>query len=108
MQGYPGAKKFLALGKPEERAAEIVGGMKGKLHVWEEVIPSGVSGLLCRYVVCRGLKSGIDDVREYLFMVNIKLNQLRNSDMDVNLVVPLEVIKGDHEFYDYMVQSNER
>ncbi|XP_039385955.1 cap-specific mRNA (nucleoside-2'-O-)-methyltransferase 1 [Mauremys reevesii] len=60
-----------------------------------------------RYVVCRGLKSGIDDVREYLFMVNIKLNQLRNSDLDVNLVVPLEVIKGDHEFYDYMVRSNE-
>nr|XP_025042133.1 cap-specific mRNA (nucleoside-2'-O-)-methyltransferase 1 isoform X1 [Pelodiscus sinensis] len=60
-----------------------------------------------RYVVCRGLKSGIDDVREYLFMVNIKLNQLRNSDLDVNLVVPMEVIKGDHEFYDFMVQSNE-
>ncbi|XP_074845890.1 cap-specific mRNA (nucleoside-2'-O-)-methyltransferase 1 isoform X1 [Carettochelys insculpta] len=61
-----------------------------------------------RYVVCRGLKSGIDDVREYLFMVNMKLNQLRSSDQDVNLVVPVEVIKGDHEFYDYMVQSNER
>ncbi|KAL8185643.1 UNVERIFIED_CONTAM: Cap-specific mRNA (nucleoside-2'-O-)-methyltransferase 1, partial [Gekko kuhli] len=60
-----------------------------------------------RYVVCRGLKSGIDEVKDYLFSVNLKLNQLRNSDQDVNLVVPLEVIKGDHEFYDYMVQSNE-
>ncbi|XP_054833969.1 cap-specific mRNA (nucleoside-2'-O-)-methyltransferase 1 [Eublepharis macularius] len=61
-----------------------------------------------RYVVCRGLKSGIDEVKDYLFVVNMKLNQLRNSDQDVNLVVPLEVIKGDHEFYDYVVQSNER
>ncbi|XP_038617216.1 cap-specific mRNA (nucleoside-2'-O-)-methyltransferase 1 [Tachyglossus aculeatus] len=60
-----------------------------------------------RYVVCKSLKSGIDDVREYLFMVNIKLNQLRGTDLDVNLVVPLEVIKGDHEFNDYMIRSNE-
>ncbi|KAK2113877.1 Cap-specific mRNA (nucleoside-2'-O-)-methyltransferase 1 [Saguinus oedipus] len=56
-----------------------------------------------RYVVCKGLKVGIDDVRDYLFAVNIKLNQLRNTDSDVNLVVPLEVIKGDHEFTDYMI-----
>lgn len=61
-----------------------------------------------RYVVCKGLKVGIDDVREYLFSVNIKLNQLRNTDSDVNLVVPLDVIKGDHEFTDYMIRSNER
>lgn len=61
-----------------------------------------------RYVVCKGLKVGIDDVRDYLFSVNIKLNQLRNTDSDVNLVVPLDVIKGDHEFTDYMIRSNER
>ncbi|XP_063161020.1 cap-specific mRNA (nucleoside-2'-O-)-methyltransferase 1 isoform X2 [Candoia aspera] len=61
-----------------------------------------------RYVICRGLKSGIDEVREYLFTVNIKLNQLRNSDQDVNLVVPLEVMRGDHDFSDYMIRSNKR
>ncbi|XP_028580218.2 cap-specific mRNA (nucleoside-2'-O-)-methyltransferase 1 [Podarcis muralis] len=61
-----------------------------------------------RYVVCRGLKSGIDDVRDYLFSVNIKLNQLRHTDQDVNLVVPLEVINGDHDFHDYIIRSNER
>lgn len=41
-------------------------------------------------------------------MVNIRLNQLRNSDVDVNLVVPLNVIKDDQDFYDYIVQSNEK
>ncbi|XP_013799295.1 cap-specific mRNA (nucleoside-2'-O-)-methyltransferase 1 [Apteryx mantelli] len=60
-----------------------------------------------RYVICKGLKLGIDDVRDYLFMVNIRLNQLRNSDVDVNLVVPVNVIKGDQDFYDYIVHSNE-
>ncbi|ELW66103.1 Cap-specific mRNA (nucleoside-2'-O-)-methyltransferase 1 [Tupaia chinensis] len=44
-----------------------------------------------RYVVCKGLKVGVDDVREYLFSVNMKLNQLRNTDSDVSLVVPLEI-----------------
>ncbi|XP_063774937.1 cap-specific mRNA (nucleoside-2'-O-)-methyltransferase 1 [Pseudophryne corroboree] len=60
-----------------------------------------------RYVVCRGLKAGIEDVRNYLFTVNLRLNQLRNSDQDVNLVVPLEVLRGDRQFYEYMVRSNE-
>ncbi|XP_075060543.1 cap-specific mRNA (nucleoside-2'-O-)-methyltransferase 1 [Mixophyes fleayi] len=60
-----------------------------------------------RYVVCRGLKAGIEDVRNYLFTVNLRLNVLRNSDQDVNLLVPLEVLRGDRPFYDYMVRSNE-
>ncbi|KAM6182455.1 cap-specific mRNA (nucleoside-2'-O-)-methyltransferase 1 [Erethizon dorsatum] len=60
-----------------------------------------------RYVVCKGLKVGTDDVREYLFSVNMKINQLRNTDSDVNLVVPLKVIKEDPEFTDYMIRSNE-
>uniref|UniRef100_A0A670YDG3 Cap-specific mRNA (nucleoside-2'-O-)-methyltransferase 1 n=1 Tax=Pseudonaja textilis TaxID=8673 RepID=A0A670YDG3_PSETE len=58
-----------------------------------------------RYVVCRGLKAGIEEVRDYLFTVNIKINQLRNSDQDVNLVVPLEVIRDDHDFYHYMIHQ---
>ncbi|KAM4040522.1 LOW QUALITY PROTEIN: cap-specific mRNA (nucleoside-2'-O-)-methyltransferase 1 [Anomaloglossus baeobatrachus] len=60
-----------------------------------------------RYVVCRGLKVGSEDVRNYLFTVNLRLNQLRNSEQDVTLVVPLEVLRGDRQFYDYMVRSNE-
>lgn len=74
----------------------------------EELSPCDLSALLFRYVICKGLKLGIDDVRDYLFMVNIRLNQLRNSDVDVNLVVPLNVIKGDQDFCDYIVQSNEK
>ncbi|XP_066558976.1 cap-specific mRNA (nucleoside-2'-O-)-methyltransferase 1 isoform X2 [Amia ocellicauda] len=60
-----------------------------------------------RYLVCRGLKPGSDPVREYLFSVNLKLNQLRNSNSDVNEVVPLEIMKGDSDFYQHMVRSNE-
>lgn len=60
-----------------------------------------------RYIVCRGLKPGSDAVREYMFKVNLKLNQLRNSDTDVTDVVPLHIIKDDTDFYQFMVNSNE-
>lgn len=88
--------------------------------VWEALLIMGVwqkswlcersdlSALLRRYVVCKGLKSGIEDVRDYLFRVNIRLNQLRNSDVDVNLIVPLNVIKDNQDFCNYIVQSNEK
>uniref|UniRef100_A0A4W3GG26 Cap-specific mRNA (nucleoside-2'-O-)-methyltransferase 1 n=1 Tax=Callorhinchus milii TaxID=7868 RepID=A0A4W3GG26_CALMI len=61
-----------------------------------------------RYVVCRGLKPGIDAVRDYLFTVNQKLNQLKDTDQDVNMVVPLHVLKGNIDFYTNIVKSNER
>ncbi|KAM4633422.1 cap-specific mRNA (nucleoside-2'-O-)-methyltransferase 1 isoform 1-T3 [Polymixia lowei] len=61
-----------------------------------------------RYIVCRGLKPGSDAVREYMFKVNLKLNQLRNSETDVMEVVPLSLIKEDTDFYQYMVNSNEK
>ncbi|KAM9445248.1 cap-specific mRNA (nucleoside-2'-O-)-methyltransferase 1 [Clarias gariepinus] len=60
-----------------------------------------------RYVVCKSLKPGSDAVRDYLFKVNLKLNHLRNSDSDVTEVVPLHIIKGDTDFYQYMMDSNE-
>ncbi|XP_072350985.1 cap-specific mRNA (nucleoside-2'-O-)-methyltransferase 1-like, partial [Scyliorhinus torazame] len=61
-----------------------------------------------RYVVCRGMRTGTEPVREYLFSVNLKLNILNNSEQDVNYVVPLDIIKSDDLFYKYMLQSNER
>ncbi|KAL7865054.1 hypothetical protein AOLI_G00164740 [Acnodon oligacanthus] len=60
-----------------------------------------------RYVVCRSLKPGSDAVRDYLFNVNLKLNHLRHSERDVTDVVPLYIIKGDTDFYQYMIKSNE-
>ncbi|XP_035534581.1 cap-specific mRNA (nucleoside-2'-O-)-methyltransferase 1 [Morone saxatilis] len=60
-----------------------------------------------RYIVCRGLKPGSDAVREYMFRVNLKLNQLRNTDTDVTDVVPQRIIKEDTDFYQFMVNSNE-
>lgn len=62
----------------------------------------------CRYVVCKGLKPGTDAVREYMFTINLKLNQFRHTDRDVTEVVPLDIIKGDTDFFQFMINSNER
>ncbi|XP_019624485.1 PREDICTED: LOW QUALITY PROTEIN: cap-specific mRNA (nucleoside-2'-O-)-methyltransferase 1-like [Branchiostoma belcheri] len=61
-----------------------------------------------RYVVCKGLKPGYEVVEEYLFKVNIQMNRLKNTDVDVNEVVPLDIIKKDSQFFQYMVSSNEK
>uniref|UniRef100_A0A8C1X3M5 Cap-specific mRNA (nucleoside-2'-O-)-methyltransferase 1 n=1 Tax=Cyprinus carpio TaxID=7962 RepID=A0A8C1X3M5_CYPCA len=61
-----------------------------------------------RYVVCKSLKPGTDAVREYMFTINLKLNHFRHSDRDVTEVVPLEIIKGDTDFFQFMINSNER
>lgn len=61
----------------------------------------------CRYIVCRGLKPGSDAVREYMFRINLKLNQLKDTERDVTDVVPLSIIKEDTDFYQFMVNSNE-
>uniref|UniRef100_A0A8C1H4W8 Cap-specific mRNA (nucleoside-2'-O-)-methyltransferase 1 n=1 Tax=Cyprinus carpio carpio TaxID=630221 RepID=A0A8C1H4W8_CYPCA len=60
-----------------------------------------------RYVVCKSLKPGTDAVREYMFTINLKLNHFRHSDRDVTEVVPLEIIKGDTDFFQFMINSNE-
>ncbi|KAM6954069.1 cap-specific mRNA (nucleoside-2'-O-)-methyltransferase 1 [Aplochiton taeniatus] len=60
-----------------------------------------------RYVVCRGLKPGSEAVRDYMFTVNLKLNQLKDTEQDVTEVVPLDLMKADTEFYQHMVNGNE-
>ncbi|MGH0124009.1 UNVERIFIED_CONTAM: hypothetical protein FKN15_045676, partial [Acipenser sinensis] len=53
--------------------------------------------LLCQFL------TGLSVIRT----VNLKLNHLKNTEKDVNLVVPLDILKGDSEFYEYMIRSNE-
>ncbi|XP_043927779.1 cap-specific mRNA (nucleoside-2'-O-)-methyltransferase 1-like [Protopterus annectens] len=60
-----------------------------------------------RYIICRGLKPGIESDRDYLFSVNIKLNQLKKSKQDVNKVVSMSVMKEDTNFLNSMMSSNE-
>ncbi|KAK7072367.1 Cap-specific mRNA (nucleoside-2'-O-)-methyltransferase 1 [Halocaridina rubra] len=59
-----------------------------------------------RYLVCKWKRDNIEDVYEYLFEVNKRLEGLHSS-MDVTELVPLDVLKEDRKFYEYMVNSND-
>lgn len=47
-------------------------------------------------------------IKNYLTEINNKLDELAGTDRDVVSVVPLDQLKKDLEFFDYVVKSNER
>lgn len=65
-----------------------------------------------RYIVCQGARETVKDlVHDYLFEVNETLNEtfrVDEIDDDVVSLVPLEIMKQDEAFFDYIYQSNER
>lgn len=59
-----------------------------------------------RYIICKWKREGTDDVYKYLFEMNERLIGLRSTSMDVTELVPMEHLKADKEFYDYICTSN--
>lgn len=59
-----------------------------------------------RYLVCKWKKSNTDAIRQYLFDVNVNLYENANTDSDIRELVPLDVIKGDQQFFNYVYDSN--
>lgn len=60
-----------------------------------------------RYIICKWLKENTKDICDYMFEVNGILEKYSSTcDKDVNEVVPLDVLKEDEEFYEYIVNSN--
>ena len=57
-----------------------------------------------RYIVCKKYRSTeVSAVHEYLFELNMKLNRLKGSDVDIGEVVPVDIIKDDEPFFQYML-----
>lgn len=60
-----------------------------------------------RYIVCKKYRSTeVSAIHDYLFELNIKLNKLKGSDVDIGEVVPVDIIKDDEPFFQYMFNSN--
>ncbi|XP_046383101.1 cap-specific mRNA (nucleoside-2'-O-)-methyltransferase 1 [Ischnura elegans] len=59
-----------------------------------------------RYVICKWKRDDCDDIREYMFSINERLRQLKKTDQDILGVVPLDVMKEDADFMEYLVESN--
>ncbi|KAB0797706.1 hypothetical protein PPYR_08699 [Photinus pyralis] len=67
-----------------------------------------------RYLICYGLQNSEQTalIRNYLTHIARRLSQIhgvdRNNTVDVNGIVPLTLLKGDEEFFDYIEDSNNR
>ncbi|XP_063958998.1 cap-specific mRNA (nucleoside-2'-O-)-methyltransferase 1-like [Lytechinus pictus] len=61
-----------------------------------------------RYVICKGRRSGTDPTHDFLFDLNETLNMLKSSKQDVLESVPLDVLRADDAFMDYIIEQNER
>ena len=59
-----------------------------------------------RYLVCKGLKERTSHLFEYMFYLNEKLNKLKETNIDIREVVPLETLKRDETFFENMLTSN--
>ena len=62
-----------------------------------------------RYIICKHKHPDTEEVHQYLFDVNKKLAPLMsitNTTQDIVEVVPLDVIKGDTDFYEFLRESN--
>ena len=56
------------------------------------------------------MKKCAETVRQYLYNINVKMNDLWNKngagEFDYQHLVPLDVLRNDDAFYDYIVSSN--
>ena len=66
-----------------------------------------------RYIICKGKRQDSKPIADYLFEVNCRLNEIGFSPLggtesliDVNYIVPQEVILQDHAFFNYINHSN--
>ncbi|KAI0211494.1 Cap-specific mRNA (nucleoside-2'-O-)-methyltransferase 1 [Lamellibrachia satsuma] len=63
-----------------------------------------------RYIICKGLRSDAGPIEQYMFDLNERFEKLGSvlSENDLVQVVPLELLHGDDNFFEYILTSNER
>ena len=67
-----------------------------------------LSLVLSRYIVCKGFRANSQPVIDYMKAINRDLLVYSSSvsEMDVNHIVPLEMLQDDDAFFAYMYNSN--
>ncbi|CAG9816211.1 unnamed protein product [Phaedon cochleariae] len=64
-----------------------------------------------RYFICSNLRDGeaVQSIKKYLWNIVKRLWSLRdNSEVDVLEIVPLEILKRDDQFYEFIRETNNR
>lgn len=62
-----------------------------------------------RYLLCKWRRKNVDGIAKYLFKINKKLfNYPKNHSMDINEIVPMEIMQEDQKFMNYFKDSNNK
>lgn len=63
-----------------------------------------------RYLICKWKRPDCDHIRDYMYDVNKRLNKCGGtaSSKDIVNIVPLEIMKEDKAFFEYIVNSNNK
>ncbi len=62
-----------------------------------------------RYIICKGLRGDIRDiVRAYMYEINTIQNKYRvdSETVDVQSIVPMNILQENEKFYEYIRTSN--
>ncbi len=62
-----------------------------------------------RYIICKGLRGDIRDiVRAYMYEINAIQNKYRvdSETVDVQSIVPMNILQENEKFYEYIRNSN--
>jgi len=63
-----------------------------------------------RYIICQGKRSDSEPVQQYLFLLNERMCQIwpgvSHSNIDIQEVVPYEILQQDEPFFQYIYNSN--
>lgn len=61
-----------------------------------------------RYIICKWKRDDAQDVEAYFSKINLLLNDssLVSDAMDILQIVPLSILKGNNDFFEYLFESN--
>ncbi len=65
--------------------------------------------IFSRYIICKGLRGDIRDiVRAYMYEINALQNKygVESEQIDVQSIVPMNILKENEKFYEYIRNSN--
>ena len=58
--------------------------------------------------MCKWKRGDCESIKQYMFQLNQRLEELEKSDIDINHCVLDEIIKTDIKFFNYICESNNR
>lgn len=61
-----------------------------------------------RYLVCKYKLPNTDTIRGHLFDINQEMWRVPNADVDTLELVPLDILRDDEHFFNYIYESNNR